>query len=264
MTTAQNLIQAAYREGNLISIGTVPTTNELAEALDRLNAVIKSVYGEEMGENFADWPVPLPQHTAPIAANAPQLPYPQGNDVSLYGSTLLSATSNAFTPYPPKNSRVVWGGVTTTVYFPEAPDDGSRMSVVQGSGAGDSGAPGQVLTLDGNGRTIQTAKTQVLTDPVSPAEWLYRADIGDWVLIATLALTDTPPFPSSFDDLWVSFLAIRLAPRYGKTTSPETAATYKRMLGKLKSRYRQAGITIYKSGDIPDSFQSYSNNRWWP
>lgn len=265
MTLASSIITDAYREGNLIPVGKTPTSAEQAEALRKLTRFIAGVFGEEMGENLVDWPVPLPQRTAPIAANFPQTPFIDGN---MMGSPFGSALSTAFAPYPPKNSRIVFGGVTGTLYFPEQPDDGSRMAIVQGSGAGDGGAAGQILTLNGNGRTIETTPTKTFTfasPATTPVHWMYRADLGDWVKVptTTLALTDDIGFPTDLDDLWVCMLAIRLAPSYGKSVSNETSVTALRMMKKLKARYRQAGTTVYNSGDIPNTFQSYAGNRWW-
>lgn len=258
MTTALVIIKAAYREGNLIPVGSTPSANEQAEALDVLNRIRSSVYGEELGENLFDWPVPIPQRTAPVAANWPQWPFPP--------ELMSGAETQSLAPYLPKNARVVFGGVVTTAYFPEQPDDGSRVAVVQGSGAGDGGAVGAVLTLNGNGRTIQGANTQTFTfasPAAAPKQWMYRADLGDWTLVADLATVgDDIAFPSDLDDLWVSMLAIRLAPRYGNATAQETAATYTRMMKKLKAKYRQAIDTTYGASDIPNSYQSYAGNRW--
>lgn len=270
MTQVSSIITDGFREGNLIPVGTNPTTAEQTEALGRLNSFVAGVFGEEMGENLQDWPVPLPQRTAPIAANYPQLPYPMGLDGDLMGVPAPTSLSNNFAFTPPKNSRLVFGGQACTVYFPEQPDDGSRMAVVQGSGAGDSGTAGAELTLDGNGRYIQDPadnqyKPQVvLTDPVDSVQWLYRADLAKWILVSfDLALTDDFPFPKELDDLWICMLAIRLSSRYNKTVSDGTSSTALRMMKKLKARYRQAGTTVYKSGDIPYTFQSYAANRWW-
>jgi hypothetical protein len=255
MTLVSTVLQAAFREGNLIAASATPTTAELAEALDRFNNLVIGVYGYEMGENLVDWLAPYPQRTAPVAANYPQMPYPL--DLN------LSTSSNVW-PYPPKNRRIVWGGVTGTVYFPESPMDGSRMAVVQGSGAGDGGTPGAVLTLNGNGRTIEGANTKTLTNPITATSWLYRADSADWVKVTTLASSDSLPFPAEFDDFFICALSKRLAPRFGKVTATETVETAKVTLGRLKARYRQAGITTYGSENIPNSNQSYSNGAcWW-
>lgn len=254
MTTATSLIQSAYREGNLIAVSKSPSIDEQTEALERLNRLVKGVYGFEVGENLRDWLAPSPQRTAPIAANYPQFPWPDD---------LTSTVSSNIWPYPPRNRRIVWGGVTATIYFPENPMDGSRMAVVQGSGAGDSGAPGATLTLDGNGRTIEGANTKVLTDPVTAAAWLYRADLGDWTAVVDMALTDQCPFPSEFDDFFIITLMKRLAPRYGKVMSNESLELATRALSALKARYRQAGVTTYGAENFPETNQSYLSGRWW-
>src|SRR5580698_10572835 len=103
MTTATNLIQAAYREGNLIAVGKQPTTNELAEALVRLNAFVKGIFGYEMGENLSDWLFPAPQRTGIVPTTFPQLPVPE-----YYGPLY----SQFLAPYPPRNTRIVWGATT--------------------------------------------------------------------------------------------------------------------------------------------------------
>jgi hypothetical protein len=138
MTTVTQIIQAAYREGNLIGAGKSPTSAELIEAVPMVNRVIAGLMGFEMGEPLTDWLVPSPQRTAPVAAR-----WPQGPLVSFAEDNPLNlGQSNCVWPYPPTNKRIVFGAVTGTVYFPEAPLDGSRMAIVQGSGLGCSGVPG--------------------------------------------------------------------------------------------------------------------------
>jgi hypothetical protein len=256
MTTATDLIQAAFREGNLIAVTAAPTAAEAAEALERLNKLISGVFGYEMGENLEDWLAPNPQRTAPVAANYPQLPLSTSMDSCLSANWSL---------YPPKNRRIVWGGTTQTIYFPESPMDGSRMAVVQGSGAAVGGSPGAILTLDGNGRTIETINTKALTDPIEPASWMYRADLGDWIAIEELVDPDTDesPFPEEFDDFFICALSKRLAPRFGKVIAAETVETAKMTLKRLKARYRQAGVTTYGAENIPNSQQSYNSGSWW-
>ena len=267
MTLASAIIQSAFREGNILPVGKSPTTDEQTEALERLNRYVKGVFGYEMGENFADWMVPAPQRTAPLAANYPQMPLPQDTLGSIMPLPYGNDPTSVIYRYPPANSRIVWGLRDETAFFPELPSDGARMSFACGSGAGDSGATGQVLTLDGNGRTIE-GQDQLLitaTTPTLPAprEWLYRADLAGWVAVTDMALTDQLPFPPDFDDLWIAALAIRLAPRYEKQVHPATVDCFKNMMTKLKARYRQAGTTQYNSGDMPRSLQSYISGRWW-
>jgi hypothetical protein len=264
-TPVATIVNDALRETNIVPIAAVgttkATTNEQTEALGRLNAFVKSVYGYEMGEELSDWLVPAPQRTAAVAANFPQLPYPQDQD-NIFPSAVDPDID--VWQYPPKNSRIVFGGTTTTAWFPERPDDGSRMALMQGSGAGDGGAPGAVLTLDGNGRTINGANTATFTDPVTPTAWLYRADLGDWQPVVDLTLVSNMAFPPETDDYFTLALAIRLAPRFGKQVSAETTAAFKRAESRFRAKYRQAGTTTFGATDIPRSLQSYISGRiYW-
>lgn len=262
-TLASVIIQSAHRENNLIAAGASPSTAESTEALALLNSFVFGTFGFGMGEELTDWLAPGLQRTASVAANFPQLPYPLGLDGALLALPSNASLSVQMFPYPPKNSRIVFGGVTTTVWFPEQPLDGSRMALVQGSGAGDSGAAGQTITLDGNGRTIEASNTKTYVDPVAARQWLYRADLGDWVAVVPFVATDPMPFPTELDDLWITALNIRLSPRYGKAVTAETAATFKNMFKIFKARYRQAGTTTYNSQDIPRALESYISGRWF-
>jgi hypothetical protein len=269
-TTASTIITAGYREGNLIPVGQSPSTNQQNEALDRLNALVNGIFGYELGENLRDWIYPAPQRTAPVAANYPQLPGgPWDGTTDPLPIAILSNTT--WTPYPPRNTRIVWGQVAGTIYFPEAPDAGTRMGIVQGSGAGDAGAIGNVLTIDGNGRYIQdpadmTFKPSVQITSASnftPQEWFYRDDLGQWLLRKDMALTDTLPFPKEFDDFFICGIMVRFAPRYGKVIAQETITAAGLVLKRLKARYIQTAPTVYGSQNFPNSFQSFAAGSWW-
>lgn len=267
-TPAQTIIQQGYREGNLIPVGQQPSALELAEALPRLNAFIKGVYGQELGEPLMDWLVPAPQRTASIAANYPQLPFPTDIGGDIWPLPNAADPSQAIYSYPPKNSRIVFGGVTQTCWFPEAPEPGTRMAIVSGSGAGDDGTADTVLTIDGNGKWIMptggpVAATYEYTFANEAIYFFFREDLQTWVQIDDLALTDEMPFPEAFDDFWICVMAKRLAPRYGKTLSTDTAELALKTLMRLKTHYRQSAPTVYGSSDFPRSLQSYISGRWW-
>jgi hypothetical protein len=259
-TLASSLIQSAYREGNLIPVGKQPTSDELTEALPRLNIFVQGVYGFELGENLSDWLVPPMQRTSPTNSRYPQAPL--CSPLNLGPSAVISQN-------PPSNVRLIFGGVDYTVYFPQHPEDGARMALVQGSGAGDGLQAGSTLVLDGNGRLIQdpadsTYKDTVsLTTPVTAQQWLYRADLATWILVVDMALTDECPFPEEFDDFWICALAKRLAPRYNKITAAETQETAQQTLARIKARYRQSQITTYGSDNFPRTDQSYLGGQWW-
>jgi hypothetical protein len=262
MTQAQDIVQQGFRELNIIAVGTQPNAAQATEGLQRLNNFVRSLYGTIMGEYLEDWLYPAPQRTAPVAANYPQLPYPQGLDGNLLSLPFNQTPGPGVTPYPPRNSRIVFAGKagsSYTIYFPEAPDDGSRMGLIQGA----TGDDGIALVLDGNGRMIDAASTFSVTTPVAGMRWLYRADIGDWRPMASLLAADEMPFCPDMDEFMVSALAIRFAPGYAKTVSAETAAAYKRGLSAFRARYRQEGTTTYGSGQIPNSQQSFVSGRWW-
>lgn len=268
MTIASALVSQAFREGNLIPIGTAPNAAEAAEGLVLLNNYIFSVFGYEMGEELTDWQVPAPQRTSPVAANYPQLPFPTDIGGNIFPLPFGPTTSQAIYPFPPPNSRIVFGGWAVVgpgfkVYFPEQPNDGARMALIQGSGAGDMGVAGSQIVLDGNGRTIETANTKTYTDPVAARAWLYRADLGDWKAVLPLAAGDDCPFPPELDDLWITRVSMRLAPRFGKPVMSETQATSIMMMKTLKTRYRQAGVTVYGSQDFPRALSSYISGKWW-
>jgi len=261
MTTAQGIIGSAYRKLNITPIGTSPNSAQLAEGLTELNSFLRIIFGSQLGELLQDWEVPFQQRTAPVAANFPQNPYPLGQDAQFMGLPLAGGTGTTIWPYPPKNSRIVFGGSgDTTVYFPEQPDDGSRMGVVQGALAGSF----VVLTLDGNGRTINGAKTQQITTPFTAARWIYRADLADWRPLNDLVSTDEMPLPEDMDDYAILSLAERLAPNNDKTLGAEIVDALKQAKSIFQARYRQEGTTVYKSADIPLSAESYLSGRsWW-
>lgn len=261
MTTAQASITDSYRELNVTPIGVTPTAAQLAEGLDQLNKFLRIIFGSQMGELLRDWEAPFQQRTAPVAANFPQNPYPLNQDALFMGLPLSGGSGTEFWPYPPKNSRIVFGGSgNTTVFFPEQPDDGSRMGLIMGALA----TSGVTLTLDGNSRTIDGAKTQAFTMPLTGGmRWIYRADLGDWRPVASLALTDELPFPEDMDDYISLGNAIRLAPKNDKVVSAETAAAFKRAETIFEARYRQEGTTVYKSADIPTGYESFISGRYW-
>ncbi len=221
MTTASELVKQAFRESNLIPIGQSPTLAESSEGLSRLNNLLFSLFGHELGVKLMDWPVP-PSRTEPTPARYPLLP--RNEDLP---STVW--------PQPPANVRLLTKNATpATIFFPASPNDGARMQLRDiGSTAG--------ITLDGNGRLIESSA--VLTGTAasfSGRVWFYRADLGDWLRIDQ-ELTDTSesPFPKEFDDLFITGLSIRLSARFGNEPIAATVATFERMIAILKTRFHQ-------------------------
>lgn len=257
MNPASAVILQGFRENNLIPVGKSPSADETAEALVLLNNFTASIFGFELGENYVDWLAAAPQRTAPRASNFPQGPL--GGDGWVQGQPL----SNAW-PIPPTNSRIIWGNTTIKVYFPDSPDDGARMALIGGSGAGDGGVDGSQITLDGNGKFIEGVAAITITGPVlTPMEWFYRADLASWQRVTDILLTDDMPFPRAFNDFFICALSLRQAPRYSKTPSTLTVKTADMAMQRLKARYRQKQVTTYGSEQFPKTDQSFANGRWW-
>lgn len=235
------IIREGLREGNLIPIARDPTTAEVAEALGRLNTLVKALYGFELGELLQDWPVPSKQRTAAVSAQFPYAPPERDMPAQV-------------TIYPPANVRIVAKLATdTTIWLPQRPDDGARVGFV------DVGSSG-FLTLDANGRLIEDATgipaPDAIIDPPNVSQWFYRADLGTWQRILPLVLTDLSPFPDEFDDLLITGLCIRLSPRYGNEVRAGTASMYTDVLGKFKARYRQHP-NVLGGNDVASSQQSF-------
>lgn len=246
MTTAQDVITAAFREGNIIPVGGTASPNENTEALDLLNRIITSAFGSFSGGPLTDWNLPAIQTTGgSLPTNPPLLP----------GSRRV--TRYTLDPsHPPSDVRVVWDGSEQTLYMPPQPHDGARVAIVLTL---DTQAPSYGnLTVYGNGRVV-AGPMQITTDDVSTV-WFYRADLAQWVKLQAVALTDSIPFPPTFDDLWVTGLSIRLAPRYGKQTTPETTSVFQRTLKLFRTTYQQSHPVISGADDLIPGYQSFP--RW--
>jgi hypothetical protein len=229
-TLMSEIIVQAFREGNFTALGEDTTAEELTESVARLRNLINAVFGFELGELQRDWYVPH-EHDPEAPLRYPLAP------------TGTGVTSAAPYQYPPSNVRLlVKVDAARTLYFPAYPFDGARISYL------DMGSTADV-TIDGNGRLIEGA-TSITTDLDPDGEdpvvsfhgrkWLYRADRGEWILLTDLQAGDSVPTPPEFDALWISGLAVSLAPRFQVQIQEQTAATYQDMLGRLKRRYKQS------------------------
>jgi hypothetical protein len=94
--------------------------------------------------------------------------------------------------------------------------------------------------LDAQGRTISGAATFVANTNGLAQTWFYRADTGNWTPLAPLTYTDPFPFPDTFDEYFITMLAMRLNPRYGRSMTAESMAALQRSVTILQARYRQS------------------------
>ena len=204
-----DLITQALRESNLISLNATPTGNQQSEALGRLNSLILSTVGTEAGTEITDLPI---------------------------GGS--GDASSLCSPYVPANVRLVCDlSEAKTLTLDPNPYEGQRLAVVSASGNFDTCN----LTLDGNGRNIESGPTKVLNLPGRGLnyQWLYRADTANWALISILTTADQTPLPTEFDDYLIIMLAKRLSPRYAQALAQESIAELNRQKNIIRARYRQ-------------------------
>jgi hypothetical protein len=216
VTLISSIIADAFREGNILPLGRLPNTNQAAEALRLYNALLKAIYGDDAGEALVDWPLGT-----------------FGNETPNY----IIPYSDYAIDHPTINQRLIaTNTVAKTIYLTPCPQDGSRMGIADPFGR----LAAFPVTLNANGRTIEATPTLVLNTNGLFREWFYRADLAQWVKLTTLLATDQNPFPDDFDSLFITWLAIRLNPRYGRKMDDQSLAIFKSERKKFVARYLQS------------------------
>ena len=218
MTTLRQIVIDAFREGGLVQIGLTPDPDEFDEGLRKLFNLIDSVYGSEIGENLK--PVSFGSGVSGTLSA-------QNEDQSVLINRL---------GYLPNNVRLLCNITTpSTIYLNPNPSDGARFGVVDVSGNFNTNG----LTINANGRKIENLASLVLNTSSVNRQWFYRADLGNWQLISKLTANSEMPFPSEFDEFFITMLAMRLNPRFQAETNEETLQFLKRTKIRLKARYKQ-------------------------
>jgi hypothetical protein len=207
LSLVSEIIQQAYRETNLIPLGATPNINQLSEALTRLNSIILSAIGNEIAE-------------------------PGFREITIGGD---EDQSDQVSEYVPHNTRLMLNvDGEVLVGLQPKPYEGMRVALVDIAG----NLSAYPFTIDGNGRNIEGDDLLVVSENNASMQWMYRADIGNWVRITSLTLEDQMPFPEDFDDYFVGMLALRLSPRYGQMLPQETVDILKRSRQQLRARYK--------------------------
>jgi hypothetical protein len=96
------------------------------------------------------------------------------------------------------------------------------------------------VTLDANGRTIEGAATKVLNvNGLVPGMVLSRRP---WAMgeAHVASATDQNPFPDDFDNFFITLLALRLNPRYGRKMDDQSTMIFKSEKQKFVARYLQS------------------------
>ncbi len=221
-TLVTSIISDALRETNLIPLGISPSTNQQAEAFGKLTSVVESVLGNEVGENLRPFPL------GRMGINNPS-GFPWWDN---------QVPGNIFVP---TNLRIMCNldGAGFINLHP-MPHDGARMGIVDVAGTFATNP----LTIYGNGRMIEGAASMVYNTANEVREWMYREDLGNWVVVSPITLTGTMPFGPEFDDFFIISLAMRLNPRYGQIMHPASMKTLEEQTTKLTARYSQATTQV--------------------
>lgn len=221
MTQVSEIIRQALRETNTVAITQDSNPTETAEGLARLQALVLSTLGNEVGYIMEDWNI----------LSATTITKPSG-------VPLTTAQAGAWTV--PPNARLVCGlGAALTVTLDPLPQDGQRFSAIDAKNTFDTFN----LTINPNGRKIEGAvANKVISTEGDATQWLYRADLADWKVIAPLATDDEFPFPTDFDDYFIIMLAMRLSPRYGKELPKESGARLEMQRQQFIARYSQTRL----------------------
>lgn len=244
MTITSQIIKDAYRQGNILPIAATPTVPQTAEALRYLNRIVKSVFGNEVGEQLE-----------PFAIGRNNIDRPSG--FPWYDNL------PDFDWWVPKNTRLMLNLQSPVdVRLHPVPNDGSRFAVVDVSQTL-SQFP---LTVRGNGRRIEGQEEIILDQDGEDKEWFFREDLGDWLLYSPLDTDTTFPFPEEFDEYFISLLAIRLNPAYGIALDNQSNLIFERSSRQLKARYSQHIRTGSELGLIRGARVSQDRFGWdrWP
>jgi hypothetical protein len=217
MTLVSTIITDAYRQSNLIAVGTTETTAQQTEALRYLSRIVKGVFGAEAGENLEAFPIGSTNINRPSG-------YPWWNTVP-----------DDTDWFVPENIRVMLNlSQSVTLYLHPEPDDGSRFAAIDVAGTLSTNP----VTIYGNGRLIENAQSITLNTDNANSEWFYRSDMANWQKYAPIAIDDTFPFPEEFDDYFITMLALRINPSYGAMIDDQSNAMLRKVSRQLKARYR--------------------------
>lgn len=217
MTTLRQLVTDAYRESGLSQIGLVLENDEFDEGLRKIKTIINSLYGNEMG-------VPL----APVSYGS----------VGLTRSTAkeLDAASYINQYFVAPNTQLLCNtNEVLTLYLHPNPKDGARLAIADLAQTFGTNA----VTVNANGRRIESASSVILNTNGANKKWFYRQDLGTWTLISDLTADSESPFPGEFDDFLILMTAMRINPRHKEVLAPESVAEMQRLRRAFRSRYKQ-------------------------
>ena len=212
MATAAETIKLALRKLRVVGQGENPSSAEQADALVELNHFIREIVENGLSPPFLD--------------------------VRVESSIELD------TSYPALRLQCMSGGLTITA--PKGDEvmrpipDGYRIQIVDVAGA----FAASNVTFARNGWKIAgSAANATLT---AGATYFFRADLGDFKLVADLAAGDSLPFSTQFDYGMALMLAKRLEGEYGQPLGPNDARAAARARVAFYAHYVKPGEVHYE------------------
>lgn len=225
MTLVSEIIQDAFRQSNLIPINGSVTAEQQTEAFRYLNRIIKSVFGNEVGENLTSQPF----GGTNVGVDLVTYPQPQQWILAPNKRLVCNLSSNQ------------------TIYLNPVPYPGERFGIIDASRNFDTYG----LTVYGNGKLIDGVESITLTTEAFDAEYMYRDDLGQWIKYTPLTSAGQLfPFPEEFDEFFITMLAMRLNPAYGKAMDAQSAEVFRRAKTQLRARYHNKVQTRSETGLI--------------
>lgn len=215
MTAIADILERSFFEAGLTTELQHATPTQTNNAMQTLATLIDFLYGTNAGEYLQPWPL--------------------GN----FGRTTQSrmSLSEQMLRWPQQNARLVAvNEEAITVYLPTDPSDGARIGIMDPLNHL-AAAP---VTIDANGRSIENVGNVVLNTNGTNRIWFYRGDLGNWVRIVPLVITDEMPFPSDYDQMFIIMMAMRLNPAYGRNVSSVQAQFLKEFRQQFVARYVQS------------------------
>lgn len=196
------IIKQAMRAAGVLDAGHEPTPLQSDAALDALNGLQRSMFGNEIGPRL----------------DAVSL---TGSLTGVYGGSYQCALTAA-----------------ANLTFPASPQPGWRIGYTDVKANFGTYA----LTLKPNARLISTAvgtyvaADQAISTNSAQGSYFFRDDAG-WTLEQDWALTDTPYFPVAFHTALADILALVLIPQYDTAPPAHLVANAQRGRDIFMERY---------------------------
>lgn len=209
MATARETIQTGLEALRVVGFGQSPTSAQAAYCLKQLNNWLY----ERLGF---------------------------GASLPLQNERIDSAYTVG-TRWPAVRLMCVTTGITITL--PERPVDGQIVEIVDAAETADTSN----ITVARNGWLINgAASNYTISTEGANVKLRFRADLGDWKLLADLGLDDALPFPREFDKA-IALNAARDYARFGQSLSRRDEESADDGLRKLRARYAKPPAVQYDS-----------------